>query len=111
MTERERFVDAYMKREDTVAELSRRFGISRKTGYKWVARYMAGTELTDPLAEAASKPQCRGSRHGGFHRVGAEAPHQVGAGEASGSVDPDQSRRGVPVGRHVRAVSSRGTGW
>jgi transposase InsO family protein len=36
-----------MGREETVAELSRRFGISRKTGYKWIARYMAGTELTD----------------------------------------------------------------
>src|SRR4051812_12907564 len=34
-------------REETVAELSRRFGISRKTGYKWIGRYMAGTELTD----------------------------------------------------------------
>jgi transposase InsO family protein len=36
-----------MRKEDTVAELSRRFGISRKTGYKWLARYLAGTELTD----------------------------------------------------------------
>src|SRR4051794_4977366 len=36
-----------MRREETVAELSRRFGISRKTGYKWIGRYMAGTELTD----------------------------------------------------------------
>jgi len=47
VTERERFIDAYMRREETVAELSRRFGISRKTGYKWIGRYMAGTELTD----------------------------------------------------------------
>jgi hypothetical protein len=31
VTERERFIDAYMGREETVAELSRRFGISRKT--------------------------------------------------------------------------------
>jgi transposase-like protein len=44
--ERERFIDAYMQREDTVAELSRRFGISRKTGYKWIERYMSGLELT-----------------------------------------------------------------
>jgi transposase InsO family protein len=36
-----------MSREETVAELSRRFGISRKTGYKWIRRYLAGMELTD----------------------------------------------------------------
>jgi transposase InsO family protein len=47
VTERERFVDAYMREEDSVAELSRRFGISRKTGYKWIDRYMGGMELTD----------------------------------------------------------------
>jgi transposase InsO family protein len=47
VTERERFVDAYMKHEDSVAGLSRRFGISRKTGYKWIGRYLAGMELTD----------------------------------------------------------------
>jgi transposase-like protein len=56
VTERERFVDAYMREQETVAELSRRFGISRKTGYKWIDRYMAGTELTDRSLRSLSRP-------------------------------------------------------
>jgi transposase InsO family protein len=33
------FIAACIQGEDNFAELCRRFGISRKTGYKWVARY------------------------------------------------------------------------
>jgi len=37
--ERERLVEAVLSRKLTVQELSRKFGVSRKTAYKWVARY------------------------------------------------------------------------
>lgn len=41
MEERFRFVDEYKKADWSFAELCRRFGVSRKTGYKWVDRYQA----------------------------------------------------------------------
>jgi putative transposase len=37
--ERMRFVMAVEKREESVAATCRRFGVSRKTGYKWLERY------------------------------------------------------------------------
>jgi transposase InsO family protein len=40
--ERMRFVDMAVHNEEAFAELCRRFGVSRKTGYKWVERYQAG---------------------------------------------------------------------
>jgi transposase-like protein len=32
-------IGAYMKGEEPMSELARQFGVSRKTAYKWVARY------------------------------------------------------------------------
>jgi transposase InsO family protein len=39
--ERMRFVIAAEKHEDSFAALCRRFGVSRRVGYKWLARYLA----------------------------------------------------------------------
>lgn len=41
MEERMRFVDAVVENTETFAAVCRRFGVSRKTGYKWLARYQA----------------------------------------------------------------------
>jgi transposase InsO family protein len=41
MVERMRFVMAVEAREETFAAICRRFGVSRKTGYKWLDRYRA----------------------------------------------------------------------
>jgi transposase InsO family protein len=41
MDERMQFVAEYLNDQWAVAHLCRRFGISRKTGYKWIARYEA----------------------------------------------------------------------
>ena len=41
MDERMRFVVAWLGGEETRSALCERFGISRKTGYKWAARYAA----------------------------------------------------------------------
>src|SRR3972149_2754318 len=40
--ERERFIDDYQLGLYTMTELSARYAVSRKTGYKWVGRYDAG---------------------------------------------------------------------
>lgn len=39
MEERMRFVANWLEGEDSVAVLCRRYGVSRKTGYKWLARF------------------------------------------------------------------------
>jgi putative transposase len=49
MDERMAFIVDVQRGEASVAELCRRYGISRKSGYKWLARYTAGgvEALTD----------------------------------------------------------------
>lgn len=39
MNERVKFIATYLEEEETLSDLCRRFGISRKTGYKWIERY------------------------------------------------------------------------
>src|ERR1700733_2580447 len=41
MEERMRFVDAVVENAESFAALCRRFGVSRKSGYKWLERYQA----------------------------------------------------------------------
>lgn len=54
MEERARFVLDVEKAEMSVAELCRRYGVSRKTGYKWIRRYRA--EGLDGIRERSSRP-------------------------------------------------------
>ncbi|MCH7983693.1 MAG: helix-turn-helix domain-containing protein, partial [Chloroflexi bacterium] len=39
MDQRMSFIVAYRRGEDSLAAVCRRFGVSRKTGRKWVERY------------------------------------------------------------------------
>jgi transposase InsO family protein len=39
LDQRNEFITAWLKNEQPIAELCRRFGISRKTGYKWLERF------------------------------------------------------------------------
>jgi len=41
MNERESFIQSWLSRCFSVTELCERFGISRKTGYKWIRRFKA----------------------------------------------------------------------
>src|SRR6185503_8503261 len=52
MTERKKFIDDYLTGEFTVTELCSRYGISRKTGHKWIRRFMDHCEL----GERSSRP-------------------------------------------------------
>jgi len=49
MDERFRFVAAYLEGDDTMSGLCEAYGIARKTGYKWIARYreQGATGLND----------------------------------------------------------------
>ncbi len=59
MDERMRFVIAVEKREEPFAAICRRFGVSRKAGYKWLGRYReAGVEgLLDRSRAPLNRPQ------------------------------------------------------
>lgn len=53
--ERERFIEAHHARLYTMTELCYRFGISRKTGYKWVKRFREGGKPA--LADRSRAPR------------------------------------------------------
>jgi transposase len=53
VSERVRFIAAWLSREEGVSALATRFGVSRKTAYKWIGRYAAeGTAEASPIARA-----------------------------------------------------------
>lgn len=53
MSQRQEFLTLHKKQSMPFAELCRRFGISRKTGYKWLAR---GDDLSDRARRPHSSP-------------------------------------------------------
>ena len=53
--QRVRFVVAALRREKSMAELCREFGISRPVGYEWLRRYEAGG--VEGIAERSRRPQ------------------------------------------------------
>jgi len=56
--ERHRFIQEWERKEECVAELCRRYGVSRQTGYKWIRRYEQGgkEELGDRSRAPHSHP-------------------------------------------------------
>jgi len=60
MEERARFVEDFESALYSVTELCERYGISRKTGYKWLNRY--GVEGEAGLQDRSRAPQTRPSR-------------------------------------------------
>ena len=50
MNERIKFLACYLSGESTMTDLCNAFGISRKTGYKWIERYnVDGPGSTDTV--------------------------------------------------------------
>lgn len=54
VNERVRFISPWLSREESMSALAMRFGVSRKTAYKWIGRYAA--EGPAGLAELTSAP-------------------------------------------------------
>jgi putative transposase len=54
--ERVRFISAVQRGEDDISSLCRQYGISRKTGYKWIDRAARGEALTDRSRAPLSCP-------------------------------------------------------
>lgn len=53
---REEFVAKVMLKEESMSSICRQYGISRTTGYKWVARYLDGETMQDKSHEPFNKP-------------------------------------------------------
>lgn len=64
MDQRVQFIADYQREVFDVADLARRYGISRKTAYKWIARYDAGgpTGLLDRSRRPTHSPQATAAR-------------------------------------------------
>jgi putative transposase len=62
VSERVRFISAWLSREESVSALAIRFGVSRKTAYKWIGRYAAegpsglAARSSAPVTQAAQTP-------------------------------------------------------
>ena len=52
VNERKHFIDAHQRGELSVSELCWRFGISRKTGYKWLERFEGGRQAMGDRSRA-----------------------------------------------------------
>jgi transposase InsO family protein len=57
MSERKRFIDEYLEGTFGVTELSQRYGISRKTAYKWIGRFLESCELGDRSSRPHRSPR------------------------------------------------------
>lgn len=57
MDQRKQFVKMSLQGEHSVAELCRRFGISRKTGHKWLCRHRAGDGEEAALEDRSRRPR------------------------------------------------------
>ncbi len=56
MDERTRFIGESLSGEWTMVELCERYGISRKTGYKWLGRYLPACSFTGRFRTPAPVP-------------------------------------------------------
>ena len=84
MDQRVQFIADYQRDVFNVADLARRYGISRKTAYKWIDRYDGWRPRRPGRSIAASRAFA--ARHARAHRGGpagrATAPSDLGSQEA-----------------------------
>ncbi len=105
MEERLRFVhDALSDRFD-MSELCARYGVSRRVGYKWLARYEADGRRG--LGRSQSRAEALPASHGGPHhrvaRRASTAPSAVGRAQAA----PRAARAAPGDSRVARAEHRR----
>ncbi len=69
MDEKKEFIEAWLSREFTFCDLCEEFGVSRKTGYKFLARFKAGG-MAESGGTVAASPFASG--HDGGRSSGAD---------------------------------------
>jgi len=92
VTERKRFIMEWLSGDFAVAELCRRHEISRKTGYKWIARYER--EGPEGLEDRSKRPgNCPGAVEPGPDRRGNPDPLQPTSDPRCPKSSPPARRR------------------
>src|SRR5829696_1650395 len=95
MEQRTRFVEDVRRGHLSVTQLCARYGISRKTGYKWLARYAEGGRRG--LGDRSRAP------HHCPHRIAADIAELICAAR---DTHPDWGRRSSSTGwRHATPPS------
>ena len=99
MDQRVDFVREYASGFFTMTELAAQYGISRKTGYKWLGRHDdgGGAGLAGSLAAAAPQPAGHGGGAAGGADRRAETPSALGREETPDGRRP--ATRPRPRGR------------
>jgi len=98
MDQRMRFVVEYEFGEEPMAALCRKYGISRRVGYKWLGRYLAeGRRLEGSFASAAQASQRDRCQHGAGYSGGSCGSCDVGPQETVG-LAVEGTARGAPAG-------------
>ena len=88
--QRERFIADHRRGLYSMTELCARYGISRKSGYKWLARFEEGgraalqdrgrpRRFAGPEPGAPPLPASYSGRHGAADMCGPASPSQLGA--------------------------------
>lgn len=138
MSERAMFVTEFLKDEMSVSELCRRYGVSRKTGYKWIERYetegFAGLgdrshaahscphRMSETLAERLVGVRAKHPTWGPlkvrawlaerYPRIDWPAPSTIGdLFTARGLTVPRKKRRGVPASAPFGACTRANDLW
>jgi len=110
MEQRKEFLEAAMRGEHSFTELCRRFGISRKNGYKWLNRYRI--ELAFPDGTMSFDDRSRRPHNSptaistdvevAIVELRKRRPHW-GAQETASGPRERESRSRITVGEHVRS--------
>ena len=110
--ERMRFVLAVEAGEEPMAAVCRRFGISRRHGYKWLERWRAEgvAGLADRSRAPLDHPQAVAAELARGLSRGAARASDLGAGEGAGVARAAEPRRGRGRRRARSARSSTARG-
>ena len=87
MDKRKRFVEEVLADEQTMRAICERYGVSRKTGYKWLYRYeQEGRAGLEERARAAESPECGRCADGGAGHRAAPSASELGTEEVEGGL-------------------------
>jgi transposase InsO family protein len=110
MSEREEFVMFAAREESNISALCRRFGISRKTGYKWLERHRQAAEGMGWSADRSRRPRtCPGRTDSAMEAAVLEvrAAHPAWGGRKIRHVLVASGLQTVPSASTVTAILAR----
>lgn len=111
MSQRREFVGLARAEGTNMSDVCRRFGISRKTGYKWLGRYRA--EGASGLADRSRRPQCSPGQTSAVMEAKVlelRGQHPAWGGRKLQRRLLDLGHQGVPVASTITEIVRR-NGW